>query len=79
MNPKPLLIITLLLFLIGCAAGADRPTDTKTWLETLEFEENEYGSIKVTGDVTLGTGIPFISTKVHLDYEKVKDAPNISE
>jgi len=42
-------------------------------LETLEFDCEEYGTIKAVGEISVGT-IPFFSSKVHVDYEKSKDS-----
>jgi|APSaa5957512535_1039671.scaffolds.fasta_scaffold153670_2 hypothetical protein len=68
---RMLLTISAIL-LTGCA---QTDTDAKTLLETLEFEASEYGHIKATGDINVGT-VPFFSTKIHIDYEKSKDAPS---
>ena len=66
------LLIALSVMLGGCANTSDQ--DAKSILQTMEFEGDEYGTVKLTGEISLGA-IPFFSTKVHLDYEKTKDAP----
>ena len=65
------LLLTIMVTLAGCVGG---DAQAKSLLQTVEFEGDEYGTLKVTGDVNLG-GIPFFSTTVHIEYEKTKDKP----
>jgi len=70
---------TMLVFLVsvlsGCLNGdANKAKDVKTFMQTMEFDEDEYGVIKITGTVKIGF-IPFLTSDVHLDYVKTKDAP----
>jgi uncharacterized protein YcfL len=69
---KYFIMIVLAFMMVGCAASDG--TDAKTLLQTLEFEGEEYGSIKATGSIKVGT-VPFFSSEIHIDYEKTKDAP----
>tara|TARA_R110000772_G_C13310282_1_gene440266 strand:+ start:2824 stop:3054 length:231 start_codon:yes stop_codon:yes gene_type:complete len=66
-----LMLITILFTLASCAAT---DADARSLLETAEFEGDEYGSIEITGDVSIGSN-PFFNTTVHINYEKHKDAP----
>lgn len=68
-----LLLMPMLVFLTGCALGGN-PEDAKSFLQTLEFEGDEYGKITARGNIKIGA-IPFFATEVYLDYEKIKDAP----
>ena len=73
---KNLIIIAVMALLMGCANTAD--TDAKSFLETLEFEGEEYGSIHATGNIKVG-GVPFFQSEIHIDYQKTKDAPVYEE
>jgi hypothetical protein len=75
MTLKVVIITILLAFFSSCTSSNNPQTDAKSFMETMEFEGDEYGEITITGDVTLGNGIPFFGTEVHLDYRKIKDAP----
>ena len=63
----------ILAFLLTNCAGTGQADSARSLLETLEFEGDEYGSIIITGDISLG--IPPFSSKIHINYEKHKDAP----
>lgn len=73
MTLKVVILTILLAFFASCASNPQ--ADAKSFMQTMEFEGEEYGEIIITGDVTLGSGIPFFGTEVHLDYRKTKDAP----
>ena len=69
---EKLILAAFLLVLTSCA-GTGQTDNARSLLETLEFEGDEYGSIIITGDISLG--IPPFSSKIHINYEKHKDAP----
>ena len=69
---KLLTVNILALFLLtGCINSGDAAREI---VAALEFGEDEYGTFKLTGNVDLNP-LPIFSANVHLDLEKIKDAP----
>jgi len=66
--PASILLITLLS---GCATPEQ---NARTLLDRLEFDEGEYGSFELEGNLDLNP-LPFMSSNVHLKLEKVKPEP----
>lgn len=62
----------IFLLLTGCVSADDQ---AKSLLQTLEFGPDEYGHFKIVGDIDLNP-FPFFATTVHIELEKIKDAPN---
>jgi len=66
-----LICIAVLFVVTGCATPEQ---NARSLLDRLEFEGDEYGSFKLTGDLDLNP-LPFFTTNVHMDLEKIKDKP----
>lgn len=69
-----LMVISLLgvvVMLNGCATPSE---NARSLVDRLEFDEGEYGSFELEGNVDLG-GIPFFGAQVHVRLEKVKPQP----
>lgn len=61
------------LFLLSGCSSAPTEEDTKSLLETLEWDEGECGSLVISGEVSAGTSvIPWFQSKMHLNHSKEK-------
>lgn len=62
------ILVIVLSILAGCSSNPDAPS----LLDRLEFGEDECGSFELTGDVNVGSPIPGLSTKLHVNLDKQK-------
>lgn len=65
-------ILLAIVILTSCTSNPQR--EAKSLLETLEFGPDEYGFFKIVGDIDLNP-FPLFSTTIHIELEKIKDAP----
>ena len=64
--------VILLVFLAGCSSNPSRD-DAKSFLETLEWDQDECGNFTISGDVDAGTSpLPFFRSKMHIMLQKEK-------
>ncbi len=69
---KALIALAALLILTGCATPTDQ---ARSLLDRLEFDEGEYGTFELEGNVDLNP-LPLFSTNIHMKLEKTKPAPS---
>jgi len=66
-----LLLILAPVLLTACLLGGNEEDGAQSLVDRLEFNDDEYGCVTISGDVDLGS-MPFFSSKASVLYKKQK-------
>lgn len=73
---KAIMMVLMFMLVAGCAGNQDQ--DTKSMMDRIEFDPDETGCARITGQITVG-GNPFASSKLNVTIVKKKHTVTVDD